>query len=700
MNPSRTTIKKERGQSVMLKNKKYGKLAVLSLLGVLGLTACGSSSTDAIYSKPSNYNDNIVDIVEGEGQTPATIHNNLLNIIYDAIHDGSFGSQVLEEVLYKYAESIYGGYSQKTIKDTSKTSLKEAYDIAKKINLHETDNTQPNASEEEVTKLNDFIKGHKVYWVYNLSGKHIDSGTGEEVKDESSWTPGVAERANVVSTFENAIENRIAENMYSKISSGTYSRKKFFREFEFIQSLYFSGKKVDYTLARDNFYNFKPTLISYQLEGEDVFDIANLGVLHKEYYQSDNATYIEDEVVPEVYKDLLVEQYLLDQEITAVRNSRARKINVLKIEKYSSWPINADVLLDSLIDEIYSEEYESTHVRYFAEDRGTALGNENYINNLFKKYEMVSKGLYDKINADPTSPAAKLVQKLQAAGSDIYQEEEFKFNNPHYDPSDPSSKPVLYDYKYYKNTAYGDLVEEFEKFNKSLEKNNYDALDTTLYNKFTSNGTVSVEEGFDQARIDIAETKNITKGWFINSSQPTLDSNGKINERLFTMSVATAKKEIKDDNDTTLADLEALDRFAKDTDGKFKYRGAPVSGEDTFLASINGAYFLKFDGQSTGSDERHDIVYDDGSAYYIVHVIEAVKDSKLKRTGQEGDSSYATTRGDDFYNEVIDAVSKKVAETGSYASLSKNYWIKKMVLSFHDQKVYDYFKDNYPDIFQ
>jgi hypothetical protein len=107
-------------------------------------------------------------------------------------------------------------------------------------------------------------------------------------------------------------------------------------------------------------------------------------------------------------------------------------------------------------------------------------------------------------------------------------------------------------------------------------------------------------------------------------------------------------------------------------------------------------YFLKFEGQYSGDDWKNDIVYDDGNAYYVVQVIEAAKDSKLRNTSA---TSYAVTRGQNFMDDVIDEVAKIVGETGSYTSLSRNHWLEEMSLVYHDQKIYDYFKDNYPDLF-
>ena len=69
----------------MSKNN-FKKLAVLSLLGIFALTGC--SSDDEIYAKPSNYDYPIVTIKDVDEK----IHNDILKIIYDAMHDGSVAS--------------------------------------------------------------------------------------------------------------------------------------------------------------------------------------------------------------------------------------------------------------------------------------------------------------------------------------------------------------------------------------------------------------------------------------------------------------------------------------------------------------------------------------------------------------------------------------------------------------------------------
>ena len=646
------------------------KLAVLSLIGMFALAGCNEESSE-IYSKPSNYDDAIIS-VEGNSDT---IHNNLLSLIYDAMHDGSVSSKVLDEALYRYASSVFGTYDEVTrVAGSQETTLKDAVaDI--------TFDAEYNVTGGGDT-VKAFIKAHKAYWYYNEEGAHVQEDGTTVIKDGEDWTPGNTEISHVAAKW-NSIETRISEAMFAKASSSSYVEKNFYSEVKFLKSLHEDGKKVrnykaEPAVVEDLF------IIPYTVEESEAFetfvgyDAANHVVLHREYYQSNvsadpnapKATYIEDEIVPNVYNDLLIEQYLLDEDVAAVRNSRARKINVLKIEKYSSFPNNADMLVKKLLEEIYADLPADTDpLRTDAEEI------EEHYADLFEKYELVAKGLYDQVVAD--ADAAALVTSLNGIASDIYEVAGVAPN------------------QYYKHTKYGDLVEDYNKINGV---NDWVALDESKYSTFTSNGTRTIEEGFEQQKIDLMQAENITKGWYIQSKTPSLDSNGEINNRLFKLSIANAKVELENEQSDAYGDLLRADRVYK-ADGAASWSVRPVASadENRFLCSINGAYFLKFDGQSVDADWKNDIVYDDGSAYYVVQVLEAAKDSKLRNVSPV---NYAHTRSQTFMDTVIDEVAKIVGETGSYASLSKNHWLEKMDLSYFDQKVYDYFKSNYPDLFE
>lgn len=665
-----------------MSNKKFPKLAVLSLLGVLGLTACGSS-TDEVKSLPSNYNDPIITIDDETEE----IHNNINKIIADQLHDGELPSKTLDKVLYRYAQSVYGAYNKVTLADgDTSVTLKEATKIAR----------SNNDSTEDLEKLYKFIRAHKVYWTYNDKGEHIndddaDPSKWSKVEDDKTFIPCSSEIIRMTSRFDD-IEKRIAENMFAKVSGSSYTSKHFFKEADYLKSLYEAGQSVK-KYTEQAVKDVVPLIIDYTVEEDEVF---TAGILHREFYQSnfgldedetagtEKYQYIEKEIVPQIYSDLLVEQYLLDEESNAVKQSRARLINVIKIEKYSSFHINADLLVKQLVREIYSKAPTGDYLAYIDEVN-------NPFREIFEKYEEISKGLkvYDPATVTPVTDEASA--EYWNAEQIIYRIHESR--------SDAFKYAVKQGKAYYENTTYGDLVEDYDEF---LSAESFEEIDTSLRNKFTSSGTISPEEGFDQERISLSQVEAITKGWYVQKSGPSLDSNGTIKSNLFQLSVANNKLEAKDATDEILkfdneSGLSASDRYVK-KEGVWEVREEKAKAENKYLCSINGAYFLKFEGSYAGSEYTNDIVYDDGSAYYICQVVEAAKDVKLRNADSE--SSYANTRGQRFLNDVISEVTTKVAETGSYSSLSKEYWLKKMDIKYHDQSVYDYFKSNYPDLFE
>ena len=512
-------------ESAML-NKKFPKLAVLSLLGVLGLTACGSS-TDEVKSLPSNYNDPIITI---DAETEE-IHNNIIKIIADQLHDGDLPSKTLDKVLYRYAQSVYGAYNKVALADgDTSVTLKEATKIAR----------SNNASTEDLEKLYNFIRKHKVYWTFNDKGEHIndddaDPSKWSKVENDETFIPCSSEIIRVTSRFDD-IENRIAKNMFSKVSGSSYTTKHFFKEADYLKSLYEAGQSVKkYTDAEVK--AVKPLIIDYTVEEDEVF---TAGILHREFYQSnfgleqdetagtEKYQYIEKEIVPQIYSDLLVEQYLLDEESNAVKQSRARLINVIKIEKYSSFHINADLLVKQLVREIYSKAPTGDYLAYVDEVN-------NPFREVFEKYEEISKGLkvYDPATVTPVTSEAD--EHYWDADQIIYRIHESR--------SDAFKYAVKQGKAYYENTTYGDLVEDYDEF---LSAESFEEIDTSLRNKFTSSGTVSPEEGFDQERISLSQVEAITKGWYVQKSGPSLDSNGTIKSNLFQLSVANNKLEAKE----------------------------------------------------------------------------------------------------------------------------------------------------------
>ena len=50
--------------------------------------------------------------------------------------------------------------------------------------------------------------------------------------------------------------------------------------------------------------------------------------------------------------------------------------------------------------------------------------------------------------------------------------------------------------------------------------------------------------------------------------------------------------------------------------------------------------------------------------------------------------------------EIVNEITKIVGAGESYSTLAEKHFLKKMNLEYHDDVVYNYFKENYPELFE
>ena len=179
---------------------------------------------------------------------------------------------------------------------------------------------------------------------------------------------------------------------------------------------------------------------------------------------------------------------------------------------------------------------------------------------------------------------------------------------------------------------------------------------------------------------------------FFSSSKASSDLPSSIRDRLFNISVALALNEKGLTSETNVEQ----DRWQY-VSGEWKYKtGDELDDENNYVALIKGSYYLK--STESGSDYRDMIHYDSStSTYYIIQIEEAASTSKLSKTNE---NRYAVSRGNDVMEEFVNEICEKVAQNDTYKNLSTQHWLKEAVLKYHDDVVYDYFKSNYPELFE
>ena len=630
--------------------KNVIKIAAITLLSAFALTACD----DDIIAKPTGY-DESSPIVNINGDS--NIYNNNFTDVYDSIREGSIPSDVLDQLLYQYSVSVFGNYNKVSAalskSNFEGTTLKEAV----KGLSHDASGDLTGGN--QTTK--DFINAHSAYWTKNNKGERVRA----EGQAEDDVT--LAEFARLEEKW-NTIEKRIAQKMYSLISGGSYSEENVFEEGKFLRSLD-SSIENNVIAINDTIKPFKGVLTA-QVEDYDVFKETSKDIeghddyiLHREFYQSNykldeeekedqDATYIEEKVLPDIYRQLLVEQYILDKSYDTLGRTSARHISVLSISNNSKYNKGANDLMHTYVyDYIFGD-----------------AANPKTID--LKSFKMVSNAWIGTFMSDTANYANTDEYKLMNAAVPGY------FVG--------GTKP------YFKGTAYGDMMEEIEKINDDPKLSENES-------SYTGSNAYTVEVGKEIKTRELELKDYTTTGWYIKSvgvsSLPEA-----IKSKLFDINVANALNPTLDE-----------DGNIKNPCVEYTYEnGAWTTNVDKLIAEekstsniinvvgkVNGNYFLRNTTRIKDDPVQEDILFESDGTYYVVLVEDAIRSKNLDKKNISELDADGLAQLETYINEIVQIV----ANNDTYKNLSKKHWLEEMNLKYHDTVVYEYFKTNYPELF-
>ena len=628
--------------------KNVIKFTAIALLSAFALTACD----DDIVAKPTGYDDNSP-IVTNVGD----IYNNDFKDIYDSIRDGNLASDVLDELLYQYSVGVFGNYNKVT---AAKISAKKDSKVSEGITLKEA---VASAKSADHTKANEFIKAHEAFWTKNNDGKRIDDND-VEVGDDAN--PSIQEYDRLIAKWD-TIEKRIAKQLYSNISGGSYSERGIFEEKKFLSSLATSieNKVADPRVTTDLFKG----VLSPSVEDYQVFDVQTLDIdgtpdviLHRQNYQENykleqveskdqEVTYIEDNLIPNIYRQLLVEQYILDETFNTLGRTSARHISVLAIKKNENYAKGAVDLMNKFLE-----------AKVFNATRTAPINLDTF--------KMVSSAWVGTFMDDVDYASTEEYELMNAAIPEYLQDSTNSVSG-----------------KYFQGTAFGDVMEEMAKIddNPALSENE---------SVYTGGNAYTTEVGKQIKKRELETNDYTFTGWYVKSVGVS-NLPDSIKNQLFDINVANA---------LSGKDTEACVEYYVDG-GNFKcnldddkYKDNPgalinVVGKIK-LDGVEDQYFLRNTNRVKGDPFQNDLLFESDGTYYMVLVEDAIRSTNLNKENYgTGKESYAVL--ENYVNEIVQIV----ADNDTYKTLSKKHWIEKMELKYHDQVVYDYFKANFPELF-
>ena len=588
-----------------MKNKKI--FTLFALASALLLTSCND---DAIYSRPTDATKDQTLI------NNTTVAHNTVEWLYDTLHDSSSSSEEIQNAVFKVLEEgIFGAYSV----NTSGEVVIENYD---------------NASDS--AKL-EFIKSHKAYWD---KAKQSDSNKYDYV-EPTSLTDTIQARVNL---FKTMVKKQVVTTLFDKANVDSNKYRNYYYESKFARSLAGELYKINgvtniydatYDSASSTVFTNK-VLIDNSVTKEDISSIIGTNnsygkpVLHLGLYSE----YINKEIIPTVMQNLLIEQYVYDNQYTTISRTQSRKVKFISISTETKNVSDARRLINTFV--------------------------EDYINNAKKDeeidYDILAnawKGVYDDLFDESGNPINEAGKLLVDSG--------FTLGTPTKDGTEIKKFADGEKHPYYKNTKYGDLIEDFAKITL-----NPLTTDSSTESTFTSSGSYSINTGLQIKTDDIRITDYTTSDWGTKDSGfSSLPSD--VKNRLFDYTVMT------DFNSPTNIDTTS------------------------YLKEINGHYFLKRSISQT-DDATDSIVIKDSSTFYIVEVLEAPSQAKLTIGGE---NAYENTAANGLKQEEISrTIGYTIGSGSTYKTTAFTHYLEDCEIIYHDQSIYDYFKSQYSDLFK
>ncbi len=643
-----------------MKKNKFTAVALIAT--ALTLTSCSST----IYPGLDHENITI------SGDEYFTSDN--LDYIYEKLHDASTtGEEVRDIIISNYTLGYIGDY--RLIDGEIKLI---GFDVTDETGTTET---------TEAQKF-EFIQNHEIYHDKDLNGDYI-------APDQAN----LANYTNRIQIFKDIILDNTITTLFTEANSDSYKADNYFNEVLYARSKFpdyqiadfdpsfTDGKNIydkeweseivwdneqgHYELPSADFPFTNGILIDSTISTENIDSIVGtdnstgLPMLHINLYEE----YINKEIIPDILNNLLVEQYIYDNQYTTLSRTQARKINYVAITTTSDNINAARRLINAYIDEVIVKSLEPYQT---LNEENALTETEEYQPLNFDVLSDAWKGIYDD---DPSFDATLVEERAPikeaegtykyVTGNELYEQARFTKITTHADAINSRDGSTSYidgkEHTYYENTQYGALMENFALMNNDRN----DASSNSQWSSFTNSGEYTYEHGLElqtnEIRID-----DYTGYLVGTSSSGFSDLPTAITDSLFEYSVSLDTPE---------------DRT------QFNSRNSD------YVTMVNGRYFLKrATSLSTNIHDQIVIPDSDSSTFYIVEIEYALNQNKM--TPREGQ---------DAANFEIEQTAREIGYTlasgDTYQNTAYLYYLENCGIEYNDQSIYDYMLATYPDLF-
>ncbi len=595
-----------------------------------------------------------------ESLTNATIEidHNTLDVIYDSIKNSdNYESDVSTILNAAIAKEVIGDF--KLVEDGN----------SYKIVLIGYDQKDDGTATTDAEK-SEFIASHPAYNNWEVSGYKLALAETAPTKSEfetrltaikndiidsqvitSLWNEAnVAENKRNNRFYEVIFARNVHEQLYDVVLPGVtdektltdilYENPTYEDHYKSTQSGAFDGF-VDTVEDKNGLTNgvlIDGTYNTNTVEGRDKIK----EVLHVNYYLD----YINNTIVPGIIENLLVEQYIFEQQYTAIGNTQSRKVNYITLADNDEK--NANAFMTDFI-----KQYITT-----SDAKNQALSTE-------EKFDIVStawKGIGFEIESNKSAKTLAINRFGNPTddnpshgldghnGAENYESYYATFEN------DETNKKY---FTYYENTEFADLVEQYSTLTNDPATNN-----STNYETFTTIDSHNYDPvvGFAIKTDELIIKDFTTDGWQTRDDSSLPDA---VKNKLYSFSL------VNEWNSTLDTDTQFI--------GAYIYQD-PVTKKS----------YLRKDAFSSTEDS---ILWKDGDNFYVVEIEDIVTPS-LVSIEVDMDSAEKVAR-----ENKARAIGYSLASGDTYTTNAITYYLEQCNINYHDQDVYDYFNTTYPDLF-
>lgn len=599
---------------------------------------------------------------ENDPLTNSTIEldHNTLKVIYDSIKNSdSYESDVSSILTAAIAKEVIGDFSLVADETNGYRIVLIGYDVKE-------DGSATTDAEKTA-----FIESHPAYNNWEVSGYRLT------LSEEAPTTEQFNAR---LGSIRNIIESQIITSIWNEANASDYKRNNRFYEVLFARHVYEQLYTVDipaseltgttleevlyknptytnhYNEGNGEFYGFNDTVEDFHgltngvlIDG--TYDTTTKDgrekikeVLHINYYLD----YINNTILPGIIENLLVEQYIFEQQYTAIGNTQSRKVNYISITDNSEKDANA--FLSSFIKDYIISTNETNKDLSIDEKFDIASTAWKGIDFEIAQNASAKDMADDRFGPSTTKNPSNGLDGHNGANS-------YESYYATYDSAEANEKY----FKYYENTEFADLVEQYSTLTNDPDTNN-----ATNYATFTTIDSHNYDPvvGFTIKTDELIVKDFTTSGWQTRDASSLPDA---IKNKLYSFSFVNEWNSTLETND-------------------------PFKGTYIYQDPVTQKSYLRKDSFSTTEDS---LLWNDGDNYYIVEIEDIVTPSLVSITNDSEQSQDEKVKRENKARTI----GYSLASSDTYTTNAITYYLEQCNINYHDQDVYDYFNTTYPDLF-